>query len=105
MPGRFQWKILPLIDAANGKTENFFSLLCMPLLRPSRDEDIAAITAIYAHHALHGTGTFEANPPSAGDMAARRSDERSKGLPYLVAEQDGKIPGFAYGNWFKPRPA
>ncbi|MEO8013361.1 GNAT family N-acetyltransferase [Polaromonas sp.] len=77
----------------------------MPLLRPSRDEDIAAITAIYAHHVLHGTGTFETEPPSTGDMAARRADVLSKGLPYLVAEQDGKILGFAYGNWFKPRPA
>ena len=77
----------------------------MPLLRPSRDEDIAAITAIYAHHVLHGTGTFETEPPSTGDMATRRADVLSKGLPYLVAEQDGEILGFAYGNWFKPRPA
>ncbi|MBG6071770.1 MULTISPECIES: GNAT family N-acetyltransferase [unclassified Polaromonas] len=77
----------------------------MPLLRPSRDEDIAAITAIYAHHVLHGTGTFETEPPSTADMATRRTDVLSKGLPYLVAEQDGNILGFAYGNWFKLRPA
>ena len=37
----------------------------MPLIRPSRDEDIAAITTIYNHHVLHGTGTFEIDPPSA----------------------------------------
>jgi L-amino acid N-acyltransferase YncA len=77
----------------------------MPLIRPSRDEDIPAITAIYGHHVLHGTGTFETEPPSVADMTARRADVLSKGLPYLVAEQDGKIAGFAYGNWFKPRPA
>lgn len=77
----------------------------MPLIRPSRDEDISAITAIYAHHVLHGTGTFETEAPSAADMASRRADVLSKGLPYLVAEQDGEILGFAYGNWFKPRPA
>lgn len=77
----------------------------MPLIRPSRDEDIAAITAIYAHHVLHGTGTFETEPPSVADMTTRRADVLSKGLPYLVAEQDCKIVGFAYGNWFKPRPA
>ncbi|MFC5520902.1 GNAT family N-acetyltransferase [Polaromonas jejuensis] len=77
----------------------------MPLIRPSRDEDIPAITAIYAHHVLHGTGTFETEPPSVADMTARRADVLSKGLPYLVAEQHGKIAGFAYGNWFKPRPA
>ena len=38
-------------------------------------------------------------------MTARRADVLSKGLPYLVAEQGGEIVGFAYGNWFKPRPA
>jgi len=77
----------------------------MPLIRPSRDEDIPAITVIYAHHVLHGTGTFETEPPAISDMAARRADVLSRGLPYLVAEQDGEIVGFAYGNWFKPRPA
>ncbi|OYY96207.1 MAG: GNAT family N-acetyltransferase [Polaromonas sp. 28-63-22] len=77
----------------------------MPLIRPSRDEDLAAITAIYAHHVLHGTGSFETDAPSAADMAARRADVLSKGLPYLVAEHEGQVAGFAYGNWFKPRPA
>ncbi|GAC1608019.1 MAG: GNAT family N-acetyltransferase [Ramlibacter sp.] len=77
----------------------------MPTIRPSRDPDIPAITAIYSHHVLNGTGTFETTPPSAQDMAARRADVLSKELPYLVAEEDGRILGFAYCNWFKPRPA
>jgi len=74
-------------------------------IRPSRDEDVAQITAIYAHHVLHGTGTFETEPPSAADMAARRTDVLAKNLPYLVAEQGGEVMGYAYCNWFKPRPA
>jgi phosphinothricin acetyltransferase len=74
-------------------------------IRPSRDEDIAAITAIYAHHVLNGTGTFETDAPSAADMAARRADVLARNLPYLVAEESGKVLGFAYCNWFKPRPA
>jgi L-amino acid N-acyltransferase YncA len=77
----------------------------MPTIRPSRDQDLPAITAIYAHHVLNGTGTFETVPPSAEDMAARRADVLGKELPYLVAEEDGRILGFAYCNWFKPRPA
>lgn len=77
----------------------------MPLIRPSREEDIPAITAIYGHHVLHSTGTFETEPPSVADMMTRRADVLSKGLPYLIAEEEGKIVGFAYGNWFKPRPA
>nr|WP_315203209.1 GNAT family N-acetyltransferase [uncultured Albidiferax sp.] len=77
----------------------------MPTIRPARDEDIAAITAIYSHHVLHGTGTFETTPPSAEDMAARRADVLAKGLPYLVLLDADQVLGFAYCNWFKPRPA
>jgi L-amino acid N-acyltransferase YncA len=77
----------------------------MPTIRPSQPEDMAAITAIYKHHVLHGTGTFEIEPPSLADMTARREDVLSKGLPYLVLEDGGQVVGFAYCNWFKPRPA
>jgi len=77
----------------------------MPIIRSSHDSDIQAITAIYAHHVRHGTGTFEIDPPSTADMASRRDDVRGKGLPYLVAAEGEKVLGFAYCNWFKPRPA
>lgn len=78
----------------------------MPLIRPSRDDDVAAITRIYAHHVLHGTGTFETTPPTEAEMAQRRADVLGKTLPWLVLEDDdGQVIGYAYGNWFKPRPA
>lgn len=77
----------------------------MPLIRPSREEDLDAITRIYGHHVLHGTGTFETTPPTLAEMTARRADVLGKGLPWLVAEEGGQVLGFAYGNWFKPRPA
>jgi len=77
----------------------------MPIIRPSRTQDVPAITAIYAHHVLVGTGTFELDPPSLSDMEDRRADVLSKGLPYLVAADGGRLLGFAYCNWFKPRPA
>ena len=78
----------------------------MPLIRPSTDQDVAAITALYAHHVLHGTGTFETEPPTEADMAQRRRDVLARGLPWLVAEDaDGQVIGFAYCNWFKPRAA
>jgi phosphinothricin acetyltransferase len=77
----------------------------MLTIRPSTDLDVPAITAIYGHHVLHGTGTFETAPPSESDMAARRADVLSKALPYLVAEREGQVVGFAYCQWFKPRPA
>ena len=77
----------------------------MPNIRPSTDEDMAAITAIYAHHVLNGTGTFETTPPTQEDMTGRRAEVLARGLPHLVAQEDGRVLGFAYCQWFKPRPA
>ncbi|MEZ5701395.1 MAG: N-acetyltransferase family protein [Burkholderiaceae bacterium] len=77
----------------------------MSTIRPSTEQDLPAITRIYSHHVLHGTGTFETTPPSETDMAARRADVLGKGLPWLVVEDAGQVLGFAYANWFKPRPA
>ena len=77
----------------------------MPIIRPSRDEDIAAIASIYTHHVLHGTGTFELDPPSPVDMQARRAEVQARDLPWLVAEDRGQVLGYAYCNWFRPRPA
>lgn len=77
----------------------------MSLLRPGTEADLPAITAIYSHHVLNGTGTFETEPPTLADMTARRADVLAKGLPYLVAVDGDKVLGFAYCNWFKPRPA
>ena len=75
------------------------------IIRPSHEQDLPAITAIYAHHVLHGTGTFETAPPAEAEMAARRTDVLAKGLPWLVAQENGRVLGFAYCQWFKPRPA
>lgn len=75
------------------------------MIRASSDGDLPAITAIYAHHVLHGTGTFEIDPPTCAEMAARRAEVLGRGLPYLVAEDRGQVLGFCYCNWFKPRPA
>jgi L-amino acid N-acyltransferase YncA len=77
----------------------------MSIIRPSRADDVAAIASIYAQHVLGGTGTFEIDPPTTEDMAHRRAEVLARGLPYLVAETDARVVGFAYCNWFKPRPA
>jgi phosphinothricin acetyltransferase len=82
---------------------NFFK--AMPTIRPCTDADIPAVTAIYQHHVLNGTGTFEIEPPTETDMQSRKADVLSKGLPYLVIEENAEVLGFAYCNWFKPRPA
>jgi L-amino acid N-acyltransferase YncA len=75
------------------------------IVRPATSADTPAITAIYAHHVLHGLGTFEETPPSDVDMAARMAAVQGKALPYLVAEKDVAILGFAYAAPFRPRSA
>lgn len=77
----------------------------MPIIRPSRAQDLPEICSIYAHHVTTGTGTFELTSPTLAELATRREDVISKGLPYLVAVDDAQVLGFAYCNWFKPRPA
>ncbi|WP_280152454.1 N-acetyltransferase family protein [Piscinibacter sp. XHJ-5] len=75
------------------------------LIRSSTAEDVSAITAIYAWNVRHGTGTFEIDAPDDTEMARRRGDVLGKGLPWLVAERDGQVLGYAYANQFRPRPA
>lgn len=77
-----------------------------PAIRDSRAADVPAIQAIYAHHVLHGTGSFETQPPDVGAMTERRAALLAQGYPYLVAEDgEGRIVGFAYAGPFRPREA
>ena len=74
-------------------------------IRPSTQSDLPAITAVYAWNVRHGTGTFELDAPDQADMSRRRDDVLGKGLPWLVAERDGQLLGYAYANHFRPRRA
>jgi phosphinothricin acetyltransferase len=74
-------------------------------LRDACEEDMPAIHAIYAHHVLHGTASFELEPPSLSDMLKRRADVLANGLPYVVAERGGEVVGYGYATLYRPRPA
>ncbi len=76
-----------------------------PHVRPSTLADLPALTALYGWHVQHGTGTFEIDPPDLREMTRRHEDVTSNGLPWLVAEQQDEVLGFAYANHFRPRPA
>ena len=75
------------------------------IIRDAASADMAAVAQIYGHHVLTGFGTFEEAPPSAEDLAARAAAVRALGLPYVVAELDGQVAGFAYASSFRPRAA
>ena len=74
-------------------------------VRDAAETDMPAIQAIYAHHVLHGLATFEEVPPSVLEMTGRRAAVLNAGLPYLAAEIDGLVVGYAYATAYRPRPA
>lgn len=75
------------------------------IVRASTEADVACCAKIYSHHVLHGTASFEVDPPDLAEMKKRRAGVLDAGLPHLVAERDGRILAYAYaGNW-RPRPA
>ncbi len=72
-------------------------------IRPSTEKDVPAITGIYAHYVHTSTATYELEPPTPNEMSARRSNILALGLPYLAAEQESKILGYAYAGQYRPR--
>lgn len=76
-----------------------------PSVRASRPGDMPAITAIYAHHVLHGLASFELLPPDVNEMVRRRAEVLARGLPHLVAEAGGQLAGYAYAAPYRERPA
>jgi len=73
--------------------------------RVVRKDDAAAIAAIYAHHVLHGTGTFDLVPVSQEDWRVRITDIVANGWPFLVAVGGGRVIGYAYAAQFRDREA
>ncbi len=74
-------------------------------IRPAGLRDTAAITRIYEHALRHGTASFEIEPPDQQEMTRRYETLRAGGYPYLVAELDGEIAGYAYAGPYRARPA
>jgi phosphinothricin acetyltransferase len=75
------------------------------VIRASRDADMEAVQRIYAHHVLDGFGSFEEEPPDLAELMRRRADYLARGLPYLVAEAEGRILGYAYAGPYRTRSA
>ena len=75
------------------------------LIRDATAADAARIGAIYAHHVLHGTASYEVDPPSESDTRAKIERVTSCGWPFLVAEADREVTGYAYATQFRDRAA
>lgn len=72
---------------------------------PAVEADLDAITAIYADAVLHGTATYELDPPDRAEMASRLAAIVEAGFPYLVAKDGGDLLAYAYASPFRTRPA
>ncbi|HWP26287.1 MAG TPA: GNAT family N-acetyltransferase [Xanthobacteraceae bacterium] len=74
-------------------------------IRTANPADLSAITAIYDHAVRHGTASFETEPPDEAEMTRRYRALIDGGFPYLVAERDGVVLGYAYAGPYRTRPA
>lgn len=77
-------------------------------IQPATDADAADIAALYAHHVVNGTATFEIDPPDAAEIAGRIERVQAAGLPWLVARDAaaaGALLGYAYAGQFRERVA
>jgi L-amino acid N-acyltransferase YncA len=75
------------------------------LITPALADDIGAITAIYRHHVLSGTGSFEIDPPDTDEMGRRWQAVTAQNMPYLVVREADTVLGYAYAQPFRPRLA
>jgi phosphinothricin acetyltransferase len=74
-------------------------------IRSATEADVPDMQAIYAHHVLNGTGTFEEEPPSVEEMSERFHKIVDHGSVWLVAVDDTGVLGFGYYGPFRDRSA
>jgi L-amino acid N-acyltransferase YncA len=75
------------------------------MIRPARPQDAHALCAIYNHYIANSVITFEEVSVGEAEFAARIAKVQSAGLPWLVAEDEGVVIGYAYASAWKERSA
>jgi phosphinothricin acetyltransferase len=74
-------------------------------IRAAELSDASALAEIYNHYVVGTVVTFEENPIDGTEMEQRIGAVRSSSLPWLVAEKDGRVVGYAYASPWKTRSA
>ena len=74
-------------------------------VRPALPADLGAITAIFAHYVTASVVTFEETPPGVSQWRGRLDDLAQRGLPFLVADEDGSVAGYAFASPWRPKAA
>jgi L-amino acid N-acyltransferase YncA len=75
------------------------------IIRAAVPADLEPVAAICAHYVTTTVTTFEEVPPTAADWQRRLDDLARRNLPFLVADQDGTVCGYAYASPWRPKPA
>lgn len=75
------------------------------VVRDATPADFPSIAEIYAHHVTHGAASFEETPPDTDELLRRHATVLGYGLPWIVAEFDGRVAGYSYATPYRPRAA
>ncbi len=75
------------------------------IIRDAMADDAAAVAAIFAHHVLHGTASFEVEPPTVAFWRSKIDEIRARNWPFLVATQASETLGYTYATQFRDRTA
>ena len=74
-------------------------------IRDARPDDADAVAAIYGHHVLHGTASYDVAPPPAEYLRSKIEAVNAAGWPFIVCERGGVVVGYAYATQFRDREA
>lgn len=74
-------------------------------IRTATVTDAAAVAAIYDHYIAHSIATFEEEPVPASEIALRIRSTTAASLPWLIAEREGQVVGYAYARPWRERRA
>ncbi|KOV67616.1 GNAT family N-acetyltransferase [Streptomyces sp. MMG1121] len=75
------------------------------VVRPASPSDLKAVADIYTHYVRHSVATFEETPPTVASWEGRLDDLAERKLPFVVAESNGAVAGFAHASPWRPKPA
>jgi L-amino acid N-acyltransferase YncA len=75
------------------------------IVRSAHKGDAEAIAAIYAHHVVHGTASFDTVARTVDETRGKIEEIIGCGWPFLVAEAEETVIGYAYATQFRDREA
>lgn len=77
----------------------------MTEIRDFTEADLRDVAAIYGHYVTGSVATFDETPPGVDAWRAKAAEISGAELPFLVAEDDGAMAGFAYVSQYRPKAA